>query len=105
MNPDETASSLSDQERDDALNPNVGDGTPDSAPTVTPPGGDDVLPTWKPTKKWLAALAGALASIAASWIVTGAFDDVERGMAATALVSLVAAYFKGNDPTPGGVPE
>lgn len=60
--------------------------------------------SWIPTRKWLASLAAALASIVASWIVTGAFDDVERGMAATALVSLVAAYFKSNDATPGGVP-
>jgi hypothetical protein len=56
------------------------------------------------TKKWLAALTGGLASIAASWIVTGAFDDVERGMAATLLTSLVAAYWKENDSTVGGVP-
>lgn len=62
------------------------------------------MKTWLPTKKWWAALAGALASIAASWIVTGAFDDVERGMAATALVSLTAAFFKDNGDTPGGIP-
>jgi hypothetical protein len=61
--------------------------------------------TWIPTKKWFAGLAGSVASILASWIVTGAFDDVERGMAATALVGLVASYFKSNEDTPGGVPE
>jgi len=55
--------------------------------------------SWKPTKKWYALLAGGLASIAASWIVTGAFDDVERGMAATLLTGLVTAYFKSNDQT------
>jgi len=62
-------------------------------------------PGWQPTRKWIAALAGSAASVVASWIVTGAFDDVERGMAATALVSLTAAYFQANQPTPGGVPE
>lgn len=62
-------------------------------------------PSWRPTRKWLAALAGSVASIAASWIVTGAFDDVERGMCATALVGLTAAFFQPNQPTPGGVPE
>ncbi len=68
---------------------------------------NDWMPSesWKPTKKWIAALCGSVASIAASWIVTGAFDDVERGMVATALVTLVAAYFKSNDYTPGGVPQ
>lgn len=61
--------------------------------------------TWIPTRKWFAGLAGSAASILASWIVTGAFDDVERGMGATALVALVASYFKSNADTPGGVPE
>lgn len=54
----------------------------------------------KPTKKWIAALAGSVASILASWIVTGEFDDVERGMVGTALVALTAAYFKTNDDPP-----
>ena len=61
--------------------------------------------SWLPTKKWIAALSGAIASILASWIVTGQFDDVERGMAGAAIVSLAAAYWKSNDPTAGGVPE
>lgn len=59
---------------------------------------------WKPTKKWIGSFITGLAGIGASWIVTGAFDDVERGMAATLLTSLAAAYFVTNDPTPGGVP-
>ena len=58
--------------------------------------------SWKPTKKCWAMLAGGLASIAASWIVTGAFDDVERGMAATLLVGAVGSYFKSNDSTESG---
>lgn len=62
--------------------------------------------SWKPTKKWYALVAGGLSSVVASWIVTGAFDDVERGMVATLLVGAVTAYFKSNDPTPtkDGVP-
>lgn len=52
---------------------------------------------WLPTKKWWAAFTGAVASVAASWIISGAFDDVERGMCATALTALVAAYWKQND--------
>jgi TctA family transporter len=60
---------------------------------------------WLPTKKWWAAFAGSVASVLASWIITDEFDDVERGMCATALTALVAAYFKGNDVTPTGVPD
>lgn len=60
--------------------------------------------SWKPTRKWVGGLVGGLASIAASWIVTGAFDDVERGMSATLLVALVTSYFRSNEDTPGGVP-
>lgn len=60
--------------------------------------------TWKPTKKFYYALCSGLATILGSVLVTGSFDDVERGMSATLLTALVAAYFKKNDPTPGGVP-
>ena len=62
--------------------------------------------SWKPTKKLLAALVTGAASIAASWIVTGAFDDVERGMAGTLIVALAGSYFKSNDATASqdGVP-
>lgn len=67
--------------------------------------GHDGQPSWRPTRKWWRAFAGSVASILASWIVTGAFDDVERGMTGTALIALAAAYFSENDPTPGGVPE
>ena len=58
----------------------------------------------KPTRKWIAALVTGLASVAASWIVTSEFDDVERGMVATLLVSLAGAYVRTNDESPGGVP-
>ena len=64
-----------------------------------------VTSSWAPTKKWIASAVTGVASIVASLIVTGAFDDVERGMAATLVASLAAAYFKSNDDTPGGVPE
>jgi len=60
---------------------------------------------WKPTRKWIGSAITGVAGIVASWIVTGAFDDVERGMAATLLTSLAAAYFVTNDQTPGGVPD
>jgi hypothetical protein len=36
-------------------------------------------------------------AVVASWIVTGAFDDVERGMTATALLGLAASWAKSNE--------
>lgn len=97
---------LSADEQADANDPEIGAGTPDTAP-VEPASAFNAYAepaSWKPTRKWLAGLAGAVASVVASWIVTGAFDDVERGMVGTALVALTAAFFKENEPTPGGVP-
>lgn len=58
--------------------------------------------SWVPTKKWFAALLTGVASIVALWIQSGAFDDTEKGMLATLIVSLVGAYIKGNDATPSG---
>jgi hypothetical protein len=54
-------------------------------------------PWWKPTPKWWAQLVSGLATIAGSWIVTGAFDDVERGMSATLLVACAASWAKSNE--------
>jgi hypothetical protein len=73
-------------------------------PTTTRTHTSTLRKSWLPTKKWVASFVSGLASIAASWIVTGAFDDVERGMSATLLVALATSYFKSNDNTPGGVP-
>jgi hypothetical protein len=71
---------------------------------VTPTPVPSTKQSWLPTKKWYGALAGGVASIVAVWIQSGSFDGTEKGMAATLIVALVAAYFKENDPTPGGVP-
>lgn len=60
--------------------------------------------SWVPTKKWLASAVTGGASIVAVWISSGQFDNTEQGMLGTLIVGLVAAYFKGNDLTPGGVP-
>jgi hypothetical protein len=73
--------------------------TPTSVAEVPPSGG------WRPTKKWIGSLVTGVAGVLASWIVTGAFDDVERGMSATLLTALATAYFVTNDKTPGGVPD
>lgn len=61
--------------------------------------------SWRPTRKWIANLATGVAAIVGSWIVTGAFDDVERGLAAALLAQLATTYFVPNSPTPGGVPD
>lgn len=56
----------------------------------------DETTSWWPTRKWWAQLTGGIASILASWIISGAFDDVERGMGATLLVACVASYWTPN---------
>lgn len=61
--------------------------------------------SWLPTRKWITNLLTGLAGIVGSWIVTGEFDDVERGLTALLLGQLAATYFVPNQPTPGGVPE
>jgi hypothetical protein len=52
---------------------------------------------WAPTPKWWAQLVSGLGAIAGSWIVTGVFDDVERGMAATLVVTCTASWLKSNE--------
>ena len=52
--------------------------------------------SWAPSRKWYAQVSGGVASILASWLVSGAFDDVERGMAATLLTAAVASYWTPN---------
>lgn len=96
---------VSPEERAQALDPAIGEGTPASAPEVVPPDDDWQGFSWRPTRKWVVGLAGAVSATLASWIVTGAFDDVERGMIGAALSTLIPAYFTRNAPTPGGVPE
>lgn len=62
------------------------------------------MKSWVPTRKWFAALATGVASIAAVWIESGAFDGTEKGMVGTLIVSLAGAYVASNLNTPGGVP-
>lgn len=66
---------------------------------VPPAGG------WMPSRKVIGGFATGVASVLASWLVTGAFDDVERGMVATLLTTVVTAYFVTNqngDPIANG---
>lgn len=48
---------------------------------------------WIPTDKWISSLAISAGAILGSWVGSGAFDDVERGMAASAIPALIGAYF------------
>lgn len=61
--------------------------------------------SWVPTKKWFAALITGIAAVAAHGVVTGDFGSAEKGELYALAVSLLAAYWKSNDPVPGGVPE
>jgi hypothetical protein len=54
-------------------------------------------PWWVPTPKWWTLLVTQAVAVVASWIVTGAFDDVERGMTGTALLGLAASWAKSNE--------
>lgn len=48
---------------------------------------------WIPTDKWIASATTGVAAIVSSWVATGGFDDIERGMVATLIPALVSAYF------------
>lgn len=64
----------------------------------------DKRSSWKPTKKWFAALAAGAATILAHFAATGEFDGTEQGQVLLLAVSLAGAYLKRNDPVPTGVP-
>jgi hypothetical protein len=51
---------------------------------------------WIPTDKWIGGVASGASSILASWVATGAFDDLERGMTATLIATAIPAYFLTN---------
>jgi hypothetical protein len=74
---------------------------PQAAPTPPRRGAEK---SWLPTRKWWAQLTGGVASVVASWLISGSFDDVERGMAATLLLALAASYWTPNADTRAGVP-
>jgi hypothetical protein len=63
--------------------------------------------SWKPTKKWWAALVGAATPIILSGIESGFDVDTEGAMAVTALAALALSYIKRNDQTVSadGVPQ
>lgn len=60
--------------------------------------------SWKPTKKWVAALVTGVLTIFTNFLASGEFDGTERGQLVLLAIALVGAYFRHNDSTPGGVP-
>lgn len=64
----------------------------------------NAVKSWAPTKKWWAALVGAVTPILLSGIESGFDVDTEGAMAVTAIAALALAYIKRNDPTVEGVP-
>lgn len=60
--------------------------------------------TWKPTRKWVAALAGGVLTILAHYAVSGEFGGTERGELLILAAALAPAYLRRNEDTPGGVP-
>ena len=93
---------VSREEANAATDPAVGAGTPDTAPVDLPPESDWLGPSWRPTRKLLAAIATAVLAYAA---VKVADLDPDLAHLLNVVAPLVAAYLTENDPTPGGVPD
>lgn len=79
-----TTSNVSAQENAAAHDPTIGDGTPDTAPDLTPDSWDSAPPRM-PTRKWFAALLVGAGTIATLYITTGGWD-AEESIAAVGLV-------------------
>ena len=58
--------------------------------------------SFRPTRKWWAALVGAVTPIVYSAVDTGAFDKPEQLATVTTVSSLLLAYIWRNDATPSG---
>lgn len=82
--PDADLTHVGPQEAAAAADPNIGDGTPGTAPDLP-------ADSWqgfslKPSRKWFAALVVGLTGLATMWATTGAWDQ-EETIAAITLVS------------------
>jgi hypothetical protein len=85
-------------ERHQALDPHVGDGTPDAAPdtlhiddTWEPPA------SWLPTRKWLARTVVAAGGLASTWAAVGEWSADLTGALITAVVAALVSYLVPND--------
>lgn len=105
---DDVAKHVSEEELADALNPDIGDGTPDTAPEK-----EYIDPDWvqtegthMPTRKWLAARVTALAGLIVLFIAhSWHFDEHTVIPLGAFIAEALVSYGVTNDPTPGGVPE
>lgn len=80
-------------ERNEALDPNVGDGTAETAPERAADDWAELAgASWRPTRKWVAAAGTGLLSIAATAVSTGDWDAVETGQVITLASGLLVAY-------------
>lgn len=54
-------------------------------------------PWWKPTPKWWTQLVSLSGVVVAELLRSGGWDEVENGMSAAAILSLIATWAKSNE--------
>jgi hypothetical protein len=64
----------------------------------------DAMQTWRPTRKWWAALFSGAFTIGAHAVGSGGWDGPEWAEFLTLLAALASAYGAANHHTPGGLP-
>ena len=84
--------------QDAALDPAVGDGTPDTAPDCLHLDEEWQPPTsWTPTRKWMARTVVAVGGLATTVATTGSWDQEHTLFAITAVVAAVTSYLLPSD--------
>lgn len=102
---------VDESEARDALDPDVGDGTPDTAPFLDTDDGDWQEPgpawrKWMPTRKWWAATITGAGTVAVMlWTGDGINTDEEKILVIGLAIQRLVSYVTPNDDTIGGVPE
>lgn len=88
-----------------AMDPFVGDGTPDEAPEVLYEDSEfQPQKFWAPpTRKWLARTIVAVSGLAVEIATTDGWDKADTVMTITVVSAAMVSYVTGNDSDPGGV--
>lgn len=97
---------VSQKEAEDAVNPNVGEGDPLTAPDFPEPSDDDwdLIEHGKlPTNKFISALITALVLYIITKLAIPIDATIEQAI--NVFIPFVVAYFIPNHDTPGGVPD